>query len=215
MKKQPLPKILTVFGLFTIFFSLQADAAIKCWTNNEGVRECGNLVPPEYVQQGHQEISESGMVINEQSRARTKEELSAEAEKLKILEQEKHKQAEQKRADDILLATFANVTEIEWARDERIEAIDANITLANKQTETIQQDLDKRIQAAADAERGGNTPNDTLLKDIEDLERQMASKKEYIAGLEKEKEATIAEYAASIQRFKNLKEYNKPRKLLK
>ena len=205
MKKQTLPKILTAFGLFAMFFSLQADAAIKCWTNNEGVRECGNRVPPEYAQQGHQEISESGMIIDEQSRAKTKEELAAEAKKLEMLEEEKRKQAEQKRADNILLATFTNVSEIERARDERIEAIDASITLANKQTETIQQDLDKRIQAAADAERGGNTPNDALLKDIEDLERQVASKKEYIAEREKEKEETNAEYAASIQRFKTLK----------
>ena len=31
-----------------------AGAGIKCWTNNDGVRECGNAVPPEYAQQGHE-----------------------------------------------------------------------------------------------------------------------------------------------------------------
>ncbi len=205
MKNKLLPRFLILTGLFIMLFSLQANAAIKCWTNNEGVRECGNRVPPEYAQQGHQEISESGMVIDEQSRAKTKAELAEEAKQKALLAEEKRKQAEQKRADNILLATFSNVAEIERARDERIKAIDATITLANKQTETIQQDLDKRIQAAAQAERSGNTPNEALLNDIAELERQVSAKKENIAEREKEKEDTTAEYAANIERFKSLK----------
>ncbi len=205
MKNKLLPRFLTLTGLFIMLFSLQANAAIKCWTNNEGVRECGNRVPPEYAQQGHQEISESGMVIDEQSRAKTKAELAEEAKQKALLAEEKRKQAEQKRADNILLATFSNVAEIERARDERIKAIDATITLANKQTETIQQYLDKRIQAAAQAERSGNTPNEALLNDIAELERQVSAKKENIAEREKEKEDTTAEYAANIERFKSLK----------
>ena len=28
------------------------QARMKCWTNNEGVKECGDTVPPEYTQQG-------------------------------------------------------------------------------------------------------------------------------------------------------------------
>ncbi len=205
MNTKILPKFLTFVGLFIMLISLQANAAIKCWTNNEGIRECGNRVPPEFAQQGHQEISESGMVIEEQSRAKTKAELAEDAKQKALLAEKKRKQAEQKRTDNILLATFSNVSEIERARDERIKAIDASITLANKQAELIQQDLDKRIQAAVEAERSGNTPNEKLLKDIADLERQVETKKEYIAEREKEKEDTNAEYSANIERFKTLK----------
>lgn len=145
------------------------------------------------------------MVLDEQSHVKTKEELAEAALQQKQLAEEKRKVAEKQRADNILLATFSNVSEIERARDERIQAIDASITLANKQTETIQLDLDKRIQAAADAERSGKAPNDALLKDIEELERQVENKKEYISAREKEKEETNSEYAANIQRFKELK----------
>lgn len=48
MNKQTLPKFLAAACLLTLVASMQANAAIKCWTNNEGVRECGNRVPPEY-----------------------------------------------------------------------------------------------------------------------------------------------------------------------
>lgn len=205
MKNQTLPKFLAAVGLLTVLFSLQVNAQIKCWTNNEGVRECGNRVPPEFSQQGHQEISKSGMVVDEQTRAKTEEELAEEAKQKELLAEEKRREAERKRADTILLATFSNLAEIERARDERIKAINASITLANKQTETIQLDLDKRIQAAAQAERSGKAPNEALLNDIADLERQVATKKEYIAQREKEKEDTSSEYAENIQRFKSLK----------
>ncbi len=203
MNKQTLPKFLAAACLLMV--SMHANAAIKCWTNNEGVRECGNRVPPEYSQQGHQEISKSGMVIDEQSRVRTKEELAADAQQKVLLAEEKRVIAEKKKADNILLATYTNVIEIERARDERLKAIDSSITLANKQSETIQQDLDKRIQAAATAERSGKAPNDALLADIEELQRQVANKRSYISARKKEKEETNAEYAANIQRFKELK----------
>src|SRR6056300_1076175 len=106
MNTKILPKFLTFVGLFIMLISLQANAAIKCWTNNEGIRECGNRVPPEFAQQGHQEISESGMVIEEQSRAKTKAELAEDAKQKALLAEKKRKQAEQKRTDNILLATF-------------------------------------------------------------------------------------------------------------
>ena len=122
-----------------------------------------------------------------------------------LLAEEKRVIAEKKKADNILLATYTNVIEIERARDERLKAIDSSITLANKQSETIQQDLDKRIQAAATAERSGKAPNDALLADIEELQRQVANKRSYISARKKEKEETNAEYAANIQRFKELK----------
>jgi hypothetical protein len=205
MIKQALPKFLAAACLLTIFASMNASAAIKCWTNNEGVRECGNRVPPEYSQQGHQEISKSGMVVDEQSRVKTREELAEDAQQRELLAEEQLVIAEKKRADNILLATYTNVIEIERARDERLKAIDASITLANKQSETIHLDLDKRIQAAAAAERSGKAPNDALLADIEELQRQVTNKKEYISAREKEKEVTDAEYAANIQRFKELK----------
>ena len=44
--------------LATLFLlTAPVQAAIKCWTNKDGVRECGNVVPPEYSQESHTTIS--------------------------------------------------------------------------------------------------------------------------------------------------------------
>ncbi len=189
----------------TCGFSLSADAAIKCWTNKEGVKECGDTVPPEYAQQGHQELSKQGTVKEEQKRVKTTEELEAEAKQAAAKTEEELAKKEQANNDKILLQTFSSVDDIELIRDERLKAIDSSIKLAEKRTDTIKQDLDKRIKSAADAERAGNKPNDALLKDIESLRRQVENNNDYIAGKRKEQEQTTQEYVSKIQRFKELK----------
>lgn len=186
-------------------YTLTSEGAIKCWTNNQGVRECGEKVPPEYAQKGYQELSKQGLVLDKQERAKTSEELEEEARQAALRAEEQRLQAERAREDQVLLATFSKVEDIELVRDERIAALESSIKLAQKRTETIQLDLDKRIQSAADAERAGKTPSDALLKDIESLRRQIRTNNNYIEERQKEQEQTRNEYAENIERFKILK----------
>ena len=67
--KSLLPFCLIMISLLGV--SQMAQARIKCWTNKDGVRECGESVPPEYAQKSHQELSDQGTVIEEQARAKT------------------------------------------------------------------------------------------------------------------------------------------------
>jgi len=49
---------------------LPASAGIKCWTNDDGVRECGNTVPPEYAQKSHRELTGEGITVSTTKRAK-------------------------------------------------------------------------------------------------------------------------------------------------
>ncbi len=69
------PLALSILGLSLTIAPLQADAGIKCWTNKEGIRECGRTVPPEYAQKGYTERSDSGVKVKEITRAKTAEEI--------------------------------------------------------------------------------------------------------------------------------------------
>jgi len=125
MKKRLFSTLIIVFTLSCLTIPGSVQARMKCWTNSDGVKECGNTVPPEYAQQSHQEIGKGGMVREETERAKTDEEL-AEA-RLKAIEA---KQAEkQEEQDQILLQTFSEVSDIERARDERITALESAIQL--------------------------------------------------------------------------------------
>ena len=44
-------------ALAVALLPLPASAGIKCWTNDDGVRECGNTVPPKYAQKAHRELT--------------------------------------------------------------------------------------------------------------------------------------------------------------
>jgi hypothetical protein len=184
--------------------SLPAGAAIKCWTNAEGVRECGESVPPEFAQQGHETIKKSG-AVQETERAKTPEEL--EAAKVQAQEEAKAKQAQEDaaRQDETLLATYTSTEDIERARDDQIAALDSTIHVTKTRNAKIQQDLDKRIEAAAAEERAGKSPNDALLKDIESLRRQVANNDEFVETKKQEQEKLRQQYAAKIERFKELK----------
>ena len=198
--KSLLPLCLIAISLGGV--SQVAEARIKCWTNKDGIRECGESVPPEYSQKSHQELNDQGLVIEKQERAKTPEELAteakqaaAEAEKQRLLE-------EKKKEDNILLQTFSKVEDIKQVRDEQINALEGNIKVTIKRNEKIQEDLDTRIARAAAQERSGKTPNKDLLKDIESLRRQLKTNNKFIEDKRKEQK-TIAD--KKIDRFKELR----------
>lgn len=205
MRKPLFSTFIFMFALSGLALSGSAQARMKCWTNNEGIKECGNKIPPEYAQQQYQEIGKGGLVRETTERAKTDEELAEERRLEKEMAlQEKHEE-EQKNQDRILLATFSNVGDIERARDERVTALDASIKLTQARTEKIQLDLDKRIQTAANAERAGKTPPEALLKDIESLKRQIKNNDSFIETKHAEQEEIRQSHAIDIERFKKLK----------
>lgn len=85
MKFQRFVPILSKFsaiGCLAFILSSPQDALagrIKCWTNDDAVRECGNVIPPQYSQQDHKEINRQGVTVATSRRAKTKDELAEDA----------------------------------------------------------------------------------------------------------------------------------------
>jgi hypothetical protein len=192
-------------ALIATTFTNISHARIKCWTNNDGVKECGDRVPPEYSQKGHKEISDQGVVIEEKERAKTEEELEEQRKLDAIKAEEEHIVAEKEKHDQILLRTFGSVDEVELARDGKIAALESSITLANKRNEKLQGDMDTLLEKAAEAESGGEAPPEVLMKDIESKERQVKNNKNFIEEKRAEQESIRQAYAVDIARFKSLK----------
>ncbi|MDX1519468.1 MAG: hypothetical protein R3318_05050 [Gammaproteobacteria bacterium] len=199
------PVTLLFITSLIMIFSLPASARIKCWTNNEGVRECGKTVPPEYAQQGHEELTKHGTVADKQERAKTEEELAKLEEEKERMREEKERLKEQKKHDQILIDTFTSVEDIEAVRDDKIAALDTTISLTNKRMEKIQEDLDKRVKRAAAQERSGKEPSEKLLDSISSLKRQIKDNEAFIAEKRAEQEQIRQSFASDIARFKELK----------
>jgi hypothetical protein len=188
---------------------LASPAAIKCWTNKDGVRECGNTIPPEYAQQGSETINERGITVETHKRALTKEEAAKkekqEAEEKRRAAEEEEKRKKQVNADRVLLSTFLSAEEIIGARDRKLTLIDGNIEITNVTIKKLNDDLQIQRKKAANYERKGKTVPARTLKEIASLERQIKNKDEFIQAKELEKQTIREKYARDLKRFREIK----------
>jgi len=205
LKRSSLAAIaMALISMSLVVVSTSAQARIKCWENSDGVRECGKTIPPEYSQQGHEEISSQGVTVDRTERAQTEEERLEEERLAAIQAKEDAITAEKAAQDKILLETYSNTDDIQMTSDGKIAALDSTINLANKRNEKIQANLDKDTAAAAAAELAGKQPADDLIKDIESLERQIKNNDKFIVDKRLEQEQIRKEYAEKIVRFEQL-----------
>lgn len=188
---------------------LSAQAAFKCWTNKDGVRECGNAIPPEYAQQESMTINERGQTIERQQRAKTAQELEQErqreAEEARIRAEEERRLEEQRNRDRVLLATFLTEEDIIQARDRKLSAIDAGIELNRLTIDKLQGDLEREQERAESYRRKEQELPESLQQAIDSLNRQIADKERYINSQQEDRAKLEQDYARDLERFRELK----------
>lgn len=183
---------------------LSASAAIKCWTNHEGVRECGNVVPPEFAQQGHETLNKQGLTTDTAEAAKTREELVAERAAADAARKAEIEERRREQADRVLLDTFASVDDLELTRDGQVAHLDSQIRLVHGHLEKLQVSLDQMIERAAESERRGEMPSAEMIKNIESVREQIRENEEFIATKKLEQEEIRIRFDADISRFRAL-----------
>ena len=166
-----LTSILALAATVTLVtLSAPASAKIVCWKNKDGVRECGNAVPPEYAQQSIERKSSMGLTVEKTERARTEEELARHREEMerKRLEDAEAKRiaAERHRRDTVLLQTFTTEEDLRLARDGKVAALDSRIKHSQRLVEKLEQNHTDMQGEAATLERGGKKVPDDLQQKI-------------------------------------------------
>lgn len=200
------PIKLTALTLVSIFISQPVMAGkIKCWRNNEGTRECGSYVPPEFSQKKTEIRNESGRVVEVEERAKTKAEL-AEIERQEQLKKiEEAKRAEQKKKDDILLQSFSTERDINMLRDSKINVIEGILTVTNSNNKALRKKLEKLQKRAANAERRGKKPPQNIVSDIKAIEARLNKNMSSIKTKRVEQQEICKKFAYDLQHFRELK----------
>lgn len=183
---------------------------IKCWKNSDGIRECGNIVPPEYAQKGHEELNSQGIRVKTHERALTKEEV---AERKRIKAEEKAKQDvidAKARQDRVLLSTFANEDEIVMARNGKITAIRTEIRLTKKSLNKAIARLNDSRKKAAGFERSGKKAPQRISNEIATSQKQIANYEQFVTSKENELNKITTQFDSDLKRFRVLR---KPRAL--
>lgn len=216
MTSRKLKLLIIPFFSTLLILSGTAQAKIVCWTNKDGVRECGNAVPPEYAQKERTTFNKQGRVTEVQERAKTKEELAADevkraeeeakkAEEARLAAEEERRKQEQANYDRVLLATYLSVEDIKHLRDRQLSSIDATITITRDGIGKLQAKMDENKKKAADFERKGKPVPEELQQEIDSLQQQIDDKNAFIATKEQEKVELNKKYEAQITRFRELK----------
>ena len=209
------------FTLITSMLVSNAHARMKCWTNSDGVKECGDKVPPEYTQKGYQELSKGGIVTDETDKVKTKEELKKEKLEADAIARQKEKKENKKSLDKMLLETFNSIDEIELTKEEKLKALASTIKITRKRIIKLQYQLDDiQDNNSIDDEENFEDDNEDCVDDDEDcvnekeeifrkkveaLKNQIAENKNHLKNRMEEVERTKKLYIKYIARFKELK----------
>jgi len=206
---------LNIISLTMISFLISQPvmaAKFKCWTNNEGVKECGSYVPAEHSQKKIETHNESGRVVKVEERAKTEVELTEIKRLAKFQAIEDAKIAEQKKKDDILLKTFSRERDINMLRDSKINVIEGSITVTNNNNKALKKKLEKLQKRAANFERRGKQPHKNILNDIKEIENRLSKNKVAIESKQDEQQLIREKFDKDLQRFRTLKGIKRPPK---
>jgi hypothetical protein len=178
---------------------------ISCWTNDNGIRECGASVPPEHSQKRIEIVNERGLVVKVIPAAKTKEQLAEEREAARIQQELEEQRKEQARQDTILLNAYTTERDLILARDNNLKAIEGQIEISRGNLRVLKDNLNQLQKEAANFERSGKKPPEKLLKNIEETKAQIQTKQNYLDIKQKEKDEMQARFDRDLKRFRELK----------
>lgn len=208
----------TIAGVTAICLlaSVPASAARKLYryTNAEGNTVVDYQVPADYVANGYEVLSATGVVLKVVPRALTTEE-----EKIYSAQEERtaRAEAEEQRLrdwDESLLLRYSSVADIEAARERALRDLRIRLSILKSNKRSLKQQVENYQAQAADLERSGQEVDVARLGAIEDMQAEMESTERSINDREREIEEVSASYEADIARFEMLIEVVELRRTL-
>jgi len=206
----PIRILLLTLTLAVLSSPATAASKFQCWTNSDGVRECGNSVPPEYSQQRVETLNDKGMVVEIQGPAKTKEQLEQEKREEELRKAQEAREAEQQRKDMVLLRTFTTERDLKISYDDKANAIKGIIELRHSSNKILRENLEDLQKKAANFERSGKQIPDEMVKEMQSIKRQIKNNNEFIAEKQQLISELNQEYEANLKRFRELKSRKNP-----
>jgi len=203
--------LLFVFFLVSFFVSSSAAyaASFKCWTNDEGIRECGNAIPPKYIKQKIEYLnSKSGKLQRVKSAAKTEAELMAEKDKKKKQEKTLREAKKQDAYDDVLLKTYLTIDDLLLSLHWKITTLNSRIKVSENSIQSQESIFSSYTKKAANIERSGKPLPKALLDQISKNRAKVKTLQDRIKALENEKKEIHKKFGHDTDRFTTRKVRN-------
>ncbi len=189
-----------------LLLSGPAPARMYKWVDDDGnVHYSDSLSSIEAQTRRDREVkSDSGVTLDRIEAPPTPEEFAAIQRERAAEAEAERKRAEQARRDRNLLLTFQSVSELEQARDTRLETLDSRADLIRQRALSLQREREQALRRAAALERSGDGDIEAAYDRIDELDRRLAQNRRSSADKEAEKERIRASFERDIERFREL-----------
>jgi hypothetical protein len=176
------------------------------WVDRNGQVHYGDSVPAEYAEQDRDVLNKQGVKVGREEGIITPEEAAAKAAEDKAAREEQKR----KLRDRVLLQTYQSVQELEVLRDNRLDLVDAQLTiqeqsLSNLRAHRAQIERIAARYAPASKDPGAEPLPDEIAADLErsanDIETQQAN----LLKRREERENIRQTFEADIKRYQELR----------
>ena len=161
-------------------------------------------IPPRFVPRGYTVLGDDGQVLRKVAALPTSAEraqLKAAAAARAALEDS---EARAMAADEELLRKYTSVSDVDRARDRRIESISAAIKVNQANIIRLRNQRGDAEQHAVDMERSGREISSEMLDNLRVIEQQIAESTKEVAQRQAEIEEARETFAAEAERLREL-----------
>jgi hypothetical protein len=201
-----LPALLLALSVGTAAAAAEKQKKLYRWVDENGQVHYGDSVPAEYAEQDRDVLNKQGVAVWREEGILTAEEAAAKAA------EEKAAREEQKRKlrDRVLLQTYQSVQEIEVLRDNRLDLVDAQLTIQEQSLANLRaqrahiERLAKRYAPANQAPDAEPVPEE-IAADLAQASNDIATQESNLQRRRDERENIRLNFEADIKRYQELR----------
>lgn len=164
-------------------------------------------VPPEFAQLGYDILNDQGYVIKRVKPAPTAEELAEISAQKAIKEARLERIRVRREADQALLRVYSKPSDVERARQRKVDNIDGYISLQQRRIVDLTEKLERAQGRAANQERAGQEIPVEMRLEIAQLQNQIRESHANIKSRKTEKVESTKVFAEEYARMQVLQSY--------
>lgn len=176
------------------------------WVDKNGQVHYGDSVPAEYAEQDREVLNRQGVPVGREEGTITPEEAAAKA----VADKAARDEQKRKLRDRVLLQTYQSVQELEILRDNRLDLVDAQLTiqeqsLSNLRAQRAQIERMAARYAPANATAEAQPLPDEVAVDLERSANDIQTQEANLVRRRQERENIRQTFEADIERYKELR----------
>lgn len=176
------------------------------WVDKSGQVHYGDSVPAEYAEQDREVLNRQGVPVGREEGTITPEEAATQAAADKAARDEQKR----KLRDRVLLQTYQSVQELEILRDNRLDLVDAQLTiqeqsLSNLRAQRAQIERMAARYAPVSTEADAQPLPEEVAADLERSANDIQTQENNLVRRREERESIRRNFEADIERYKELR----------